>query len=298
MATYQHVDEKQKNAAVRTPASSLETQPAFESDLSGQSGEPGQRLLQLQSHHGNRYTRRLSARLQARLPVTPPSRDGITRLPTPFANPHGRPLPEAVQQHMSGVFKADFTDVRVHVGPEAESIGALAFTQGSDIYFAPDQYKLATAQGRRLLAHELTHVVQQRHGRVRHPFGAGTAIVQDNALEAEADRMGQAAAHLAAPTRHNSVILPKSRQSASGVVMMSHKKEQLWVHLDYSYDLHGQKIIKALKQEVGRQRRAAHPDEQQEIQGQADAEADARASLPAGATNFTVISCYNFTRKG
>ena len=74
----------------------------------------------------------------------------------------GDRLPEAVQRKMEAFFKADFSQVRVHVGPEASSIGALAFTAGNDLYFAPGQYNPHLAQGQRLLGHELTHVVQQR----------------------------------------------------------------------------------------------------------------------------------------
>jgi hypothetical protein len=106
----------------------------------------------------------------------------------------GRPLPDDVRSSMEGFFGADFADVRVHVGPEAPSIGALAFTVGSKLYFAPGQYNPNSPQGLALLGHELTHVVQQRQGRVRNPFGGGLAIVQDPLLEAEADRMGQRAA--------------------------------------------------------------------------------------------------------
>ena len=54
-------------------------------------------------------------------------------------------------------------------------------------------------QGQQLLGHELTHVLQQRAGRVSNPFGSGTAVVQDHALEAEADRMGMKAAMHSAP---------------------------------------------------------------------------------------------------
>lgn len=107
--------------------------------------------------------------------------------------PHGtgQRLPEAVQRKMSDLFQADFSDVRVHVGNEAASIGALAFTHGSDLYFAPGQYNPHAPHGQRLIAHELTHVIQQRAGRVRNPFGAGVAVVQDPGLEAEAERMGR-----------------------------------------------------------------------------------------------------------
>jgi hypothetical protein len=106
----------------------------------------------------------------------------------------GRPLPEGVRGKMEAALGADFSNVRVHVGPQAERIGAIAFTVGSDIYFAPGRYQPETVQGRQLLGHELAHVVQQRAGRVRNPLASGLAVVQDRSLEAEADRMGQRAA--------------------------------------------------------------------------------------------------------
>ena len=105
----------------------------------------------------------------------------------------GQRLPEAVQQKMEAFFGTSFADVRVHVGNEASSIGALAFTHGSDLYFSPGQYNPQSPQGQQLLGHELTHVVQQRAGRVRNPLGSGVAVVQDPALEAEAERMGMRA---------------------------------------------------------------------------------------------------------
>ena len=92
----------------------------------------------------------------------------------------------------------------MHVGSEAPSIGALAFTHGTDLYFAPGQYNPRSSQGQQLLGHELTHVVQQRAGRVRNPLGSGVAVVQDPALEAEAERMGMQAAALNAPVQAKS----------------------------------------------------------------------------------------------
>lgn len=110
-----------------------------------------------------------------------------------LASGSGRPLPDAVRSKMEAAFDTDFSGVRVHVGPQAERIGALAFTIGTDIYFAPGRYQPDSINGQQLLGHELAHVVQQRKGRVRAPSGAGIAIVQDHALEAEADRLGQRA---------------------------------------------------------------------------------------------------------
>ncbi|MCR6631592.1 MAG: DUF4157 domain-containing protein [Magnetospirillum sp.] len=106
----------------------------------------------------------------------------------------GAPLPPAVQAQMETMFRADFSTVRVHEGPQAARIGAIAFTTGDHIYFAPGRYRTDTPQGRQLLGHELAHVVQQRQGRVRAPAGSDMAVVHDCALEAEAERMGVQAA--------------------------------------------------------------------------------------------------------
>jgi Domain of unknown function (DUF4157) len=84
---------------------------------------------------------------------------------------------------MEAALGAVFSNVRVHVGPQAQLIGAMAFTIGSDIYFASGRYQPDTIHGRELLGHELAHVVQQRAGRVRNPLGAGLAMVQDHRVQ-------------------------------------------------------------------------------------------------------------------
>ncbi|MCH8310005.1 MAG: DUF4157 domain-containing protein, partial [Chloroflexi bacterium] len=102
----------------------------------------------------------------------------------------GSQLHPAVRRHMETAFRADFSDVRIHQGPEAESMGAVAYTRGKDIHFAPGQYDPATPSGQKVIGHELAHVVQQRAGRVAMPHGQGTLINKDINLEAEADLMG------------------------------------------------------------------------------------------------------------
>ncbi|HBB94872.1 MAG TPA: hypothetical protein DC054_05725 [Blastocatellia bacterium] len=114
----------------------------------------------------------------------------------------GLPIPDNVRAKMETAFGADFSDVRVHIGQEAASLGAIAYTWGSNIHFAPGQYSPNTIQGQKLLGHELWHVVQQRSGRVSNPFGGGVAVVQDHALEAEADRMGVKAAMTVLVQKH------------------------------------------------------------------------------------------------
>ncbi|MEM1310333.1 MAG: DUF4157 domain-containing protein [Cyanobacteria bacterium P01_H01_bin.153] len=106
----------------------------------------------------------------------------------------GSALPPPIQKKMEAAFGTNFSDVRIHETAKAESIGAAAYTQGTNIYFAPGQYDPSSIGGQSLLGHELTHVVQQRAGRVTVPGGSGVPINADPSLEAEADRLGAQAA--------------------------------------------------------------------------------------------------------
>ena len=78
----------------------------------------------------------------------------------------GSSLGGNTQSFMSSRFGNDFTNVKIHTDSEAiqlsRSFNAKAFTVGSDIYFNQGQYRPASSEGRHLLAHELTHVVQQK----------------------------------------------------------------------------------------------------------------------------------------
>jgi hypothetical protein len=80
----------------------------------------------------------------------------------------GRPLEPALRRDMERRFGQDFSTVRVHADAQAAqsagAIGASAYTLGENVVFGQGQYDPSNAAGRRLLAHELTHVVQQRGG--------------------------------------------------------------------------------------------------------------------------------------
>jgi hypothetical protein len=117
---------------------------------------------------------------------------------------------------MEAVFGKPFADVRVHVGGHASSIRAVAFTNGSNLYFAPGQYHPQTPQGLRMLAHELSHVVQQRAGLVRNPYGADLAVVHDAGLEAEAERMGHRAYAAYLSAQRNSVARAATTRAPAG----------------------------------------------------------------------------------
>ncbi len=84
----------------------------------------------------------------------------------------GRPLPDATRSHMQSRMGRDLGSVRIHSGGEASAaaraLGARAFTVGNDVFFGAGEYRPESRPGQRLLAHELTHVVQQgADGRVQ-----------------------------------------------------------------------------------------------------------------------------------
>ncbi|WP_313657307.1 eCIS core domain-containing protein [Planktothrix agardhii] len=77
----------------------------------------------------------------------------------------GQPLPTPVREPMENAFGFDFAQVRIHHDTEGDrlsrSLNARAFTTGSDVFFRQGNYEPESPSGKRLLAHELTHVVQQ-----------------------------------------------------------------------------------------------------------------------------------------
>jgi hypothetical protein len=94
----------------------------------------------------------------------------------------GSPLPDATRSFMEPRFGHDFGSVRVHTDDRAASmaraLNAEAFTLGGDIYFGPGRYTPATSSGQWLLAHELTHVVQQNGGSAHGPAASDDEHIQ------------------------------------------------------------------------------------------------------------------------
>jgi hypothetical protein len=117
---------------------------------------------------------------------------GLPVGPNP-ANKSGN-LPDPLRQKMEAAFDTDFSDVRVHEGPQPAALDAVAYAQGNDIYMNPGKYSPGTREGQELIGHELAHVVQQRAGQVARRQGKGMPINEDPALEQEADRLGALAA--------------------------------------------------------------------------------------------------------
>lgn len=150
--------------------------PAEPLEASGSRLAPaGAALLRLQREQGNRHVQRVVAAIRQT------GRDAVVapRVQTEIgrARGGGKPLPDSIRRSMEQAYGAGFSTVRTHSDARADqltrSLDALAFTTGPDIFFRRGAYAPTSGAGRRLLAHELTHVIQQGGGgaRGRHQFG-------------------------------------------------------------------------------------------------------------------------------
>jgi hypothetical protein len=172
--------------AVRQPAAAAAEPVKRPAGGAVRPARAGDELIQLQRSHGNRCVQRhveqhwerqadRVARAVGRgVPVPPVSRAPLragaaapgVRRAVERARGGGRPVPDGVRGLMERAFGADFGAVRVHADARADALNrqlaARAFTAGSDIFFRRGDYALGTPGGREVLAHELTHVMQQR----------------------------------------------------------------------------------------------------------------------------------------
>lgn len=146
-------------------------------------------LLELQRSHGNRHVQRLISRSLASEgeTVDSPEIEG----PIESARGSGQALDSTVRRRMDSAFGSDFSGVRVHTDDRADrlnkSLDARAFTTGNDIFFRQGEYQPGSHSGNKLLAHELTHVVQQT-GNVRAKLTIGQP---GDRYEQEADRVAE-----------------------------------------------------------------------------------------------------------
>jgi hypothetical protein len=156
-------------------------------------------MLRLQRTIGNRAVQRMIASQNANSPTAEGyEREFATPLPTADAvisglSTPGRPLDEDVRNFMEARFGFDFGSVRIRTDPLAaelsEAINAKAYTIGQDIAFGAAQYSPSSSEGQKLIAHELTHVVQLASGAGATPPPGGVLSLSDpsDALEQAAD---------------------------------------------------------------------------------------------------------------
>ncbi len=152
---------------------------------------PANPLTDLQQQVGNRAVQRLIAQRQA----GPAETDEATTDEIDQMRGTGQSLDGSVQRELGGKMGADFSGVNVHTSPQADDLnqrlGARAFTTGQDIFFRQGEYDPNSSGGKELLAHELTHVVQQGKAGDQEPAAKMVVNPPDDAYERQADAVAK-----------------------------------------------------------------------------------------------------------
>jgi hypothetical protein len=176
----------------------------------------------------------------------------------------GRPLEPDVRTDMESRMGHDFSDVRVHddssAAQSAQAVNAHAYTVGSNIVFQRDQYDPSSTAGKTTLAHELTHVVQQRSGPVEGTSAPGGIKVSDPSDRFEREASANADRVMSSPA-------PVQTLSASGPAVQREAAEEeeelqgLFVQRHGGED-HEEDAVQGLFVQ-----REAAPEEEEEVQG-------------------------------
>jgi flagellar motor protein MotB len=149
-----------------------------------------QLFVQLQRHYGNRYVQKVVAAYRSQNAEEDESELAYEILSKKGS---GRPLEPEVKEFMESRFGRDFSDTRIHTDSfatgTAQDLGAEAFTIGRDVFFGAGWYNPSSAKGKRLIAHELTHVVQQRNAIVQQ--NKGSIDNSGDVYEREADSVAE-----------------------------------------------------------------------------------------------------------
>lgn len=166
-------EKSKKTVPVQTPSgvslAPLEIQAALADPLSA----PASQILQLQRQYGNRAIQRLlhSSKTIQRAEIGLEGGEVNHNLQSEIDSSRGggQTLDKTVGAQIGGALGADFSNVHVHTDAKSDSLNrslsAKAFTLGNDIFFSQGAYNPGTHGGKELLAHELTHVVQQGAGK-------------------------------------------------------------------------------------------------------------------------------------
>jgi hypothetical protein len=176
-------------------------------------------LLRLQRQFGNRYVGHVLRQAGA-VAGEGGDMDAVERS-IDQARGGGQGMDHGTRTRMEGAFGADFSGVRVHTDARADglsqSLSARAFTTGRDVFFRQGEYNPGTSSGRELLAHELTHVVQQNGDGIQRKM---TVSEPGDAHEIEADQMARAVLQQEhAPAIDRQVIPPQEEEERQPIAM-------------------------------------------------------------------------------
>lgn len=124
----------------------------------------------------------------------------------------GRPMEPDVREDMEARLGHDFSDVRIHddaaAADSAKAVSAHAYTVGSNVVFQRNVYDPASTQGKTTLAHELTHVIQQRSGPVDGTSAPGGIRVSDPSDRFEREASANADRVMAGPAPADALGAP------------------------------------------------------------------------------------------
>ncbi|MCA9922405.1 MAG: DUF4157 domain-containing protein [Anaerolineales bacterium] len=180
-------------------------------------------VSQMQNTIGNSAVQRLLAQRSGDKPSTV---DEETAVSINQSRGSGHELDADMAARVSGVMGQDFSDVTIHTDSNAnqlsQQLGAKAFTTGEDIYFREGEYNPNTSDGQHLIAHELTHVVQQ---------GASTPSVQgkmsvnapNDQYEVEADKVADTV--MSQPVQREEEVVQKQEEEEE--VQMQEEEEEI-----------------------------------------------------------------------
>jgi len=142
----------------------------------------------------------------------------------------GQPLDPGVRSDMEARLGHDFGDVRVHHDPRAEesakAVNAHAYTVGPNIVFQRDRYDPSSDAGRVTLAHELTHVVQQRSGPVDGTSAPGGIRVSDPSDRFERDAAANAERVMSAPAPEPATAMGVDATGPAAVVQRQEDEQE------------------------------------------------------------------------
>ncbi|GAA1519865.1 DUF4157 domain-containing protein [Kribbella lupini] len=149
----------------------------------------------------------------------------------------GRALEPEVRGEMEGRLGHDFSDVRVHddsaAHDSAKAVNAHAYTVGSNVVFQRDKYDPASDAGKTMLAHELTHVVQQRSGPVEGTSVPGGIKVSDPSDRFEREASANAERVMASPAPATAAVVPGVQRVAAGdAEVQRHEEDDAGVQRD------------------------------------------------------------------
>ncbi len=156
--------------------------------------EPRANLVDLQKSIGNRAVQCLvnHSNASSAFELDEDTTDRINR-----GRSGGVPLDAQTSAHLEDVLGTNFEQVRIHTNPEADTLNrqlsANAFTTGHDIFFRQGMYEPGSQSGQKLIAHELTHIVQQASGVVGPGGNRMTVHAPSDRFEKQADRLASEA---------------------------------------------------------------------------------------------------------